>query len=69
MSATTINEAWPDFGRAFTVAELDRMPADGRRYELLDGALVVSPGRRRSTSSSLLGWAACLTGSARRIFV
>jgi Uma2 family endonuclease len=27
----------------FTVAELDRMPDDGRRYELLDGALVVSP--------------------------
>jgi Uma2 family endonuclease len=27
----------------FTVADLDRMPADGRRYELLDGVLVVSP--------------------------
>ena len=43
MSAMTINEAWPDFGSAFTVAELDRMPDDGHRYELLDGALVVSP--------------------------
>ncbi len=30
-------------GRPFTVAELDRMPDDGRRYELLDGTLVVSP--------------------------
>jgi hypothetical protein len=25
MSAVTIDEAWPGFGRAFTVAELDRM--------------------------------------------
>jgi len=43
MSVVTIAEAWPASGRPFTVAELDRMPADGRRYELLDGALVVSP--------------------------
>jgi Uma2 family endonuclease len=43
MSAVTIDEAWPDFGSAFTVAELDRMPDDGHRYELLDGALLVSP--------------------------
>jgi hypothetical protein len=39
----TISEAWPDFGSTFTVAELDRMPDDGHRYELLDGALIVSP--------------------------
>jgi Uma2 family endonuclease len=38
----TINESWPGFGRPFTVAELDRMPSDGHRYELVDGALVVS---------------------------
>jgi Uma2 family endonuclease len=43
MSVVTIAEAWPAAGHPFTVAELDRMPADGRRYELLDGALVVSP--------------------------
>lgn len=43
MSVVTIVEAWPAAGRPFTVAELDRMPDDGRRYELLDGALVVSP--------------------------
>jgi Uma2 family endonuclease len=43
MSVVTIAEAWPAAGRPFTVAELDRMPADGRRYELLDGVLVVSP--------------------------
>jgi Uma2 family endonuclease len=35
--------AWPEGGRPFTVAELDRLPDDGRRYELLDGVLVVSP--------------------------
>jgi Uma2 family endonuclease len=43
MSAVTISQAWPAAGRPFTVAELDRMPDDGRRYELLDGVLVVSP--------------------------
>jgi Uma2 family endonuclease len=43
MSAVTIDEAWPGFGKPFTVAELDRMPDDGHRYELLDGGLVVSP--------------------------
>jgi Uma2 family endonuclease len=42
MSVVTIAEAWPAAGRPFTVAELDRMPDDGHRYELLDGALVVS---------------------------
>jgi Uma2 family endonuclease len=43
MSVVTIAEAWPAAGRPFTVADLDRMPDDGRRYELLDGALIVSP--------------------------
>jgi len=43
MSVMTVPEAWPAAGRPFTVAELDRMPDDGRRYELLDGVLVVSP--------------------------
>lgn len=43
MSAMTIDAAWPGFGSPFTVAELDRMPDDGHRYELLDGALIVSP--------------------------
>jgi Uma2 family endonuclease len=42
MSAVT-TAAWPESGRPFTVAELDRLPDDGRRYELLDGVLVVSP--------------------------
>jgi Uma2 family endonuclease len=43
MNAVTIGEAWPGFGGPFTVAELDRMPSDGHRYELMDGVLVVSP--------------------------
>jgi len=43
MSVVSIAEAWPSPGKPFTVAELDRMPDDGHRYELLDGALVVSP--------------------------
>jgi Uma2 family endonuclease len=43
MFAVPIDEAWPYFGDSFTVADLDRMPSDGHRYELVDGALVVSP--------------------------
>src|SRR5580692_11919292 len=43
MTAVRTDEAWPSFGSPFTVAELDRMPDDGHRYELLDGALLVSP--------------------------
>ncbi len=43
MSAVSIAEAWPTTGRPFTVDDLDRMPDDGHRYELLDGVLVVSP--------------------------
>src|SRR5215472_8516654 len=43
MAVMSIAEAWPAAGRPFTVADLDRMPDDGHRYELLDGALIVSP--------------------------
>ncbi len=43
MVAVTIAEAWPVIGRPFTVTDLDRMPDDGRRYELVDGLLIVSP--------------------------
>ena len=43
MAVVSIAEAWPAAGRPFTVDALDRMPDDGRRYELLDGALIVSP--------------------------
>jgi Uma2 family endonuclease len=43
MSAVSIAEAWPARGQPFTVADLDKLPDDGRRYELLDGVLIVSP--------------------------
>jgi Uma2 family endonuclease len=42
MGAVTTAD-WPAAGQPFTVAEFDRLPNDGRRYELLDGVLVVSP--------------------------
>lgn len=31
------------WGRPLTVADLETMPNDGRRYELIDGVLIVSP--------------------------
>ena len=34
MSVVTIAEAWPAAWSSSTVAELDRMPDDGRRYAL-----------------------------------
>jgi Uma2 family endonuclease len=43
MSAVNIAEAWPQPGEPFTVEDLDRMPDDGHRYELIDGMLIVSP--------------------------
>ncbi len=43
MVAMTIADAWPTTGREFTVADLERTPDDGRRYEVIDGLLVVSP--------------------------
>jgi Uma2 family endonuclease len=43
MVVMTIAEAWPSTGRLFTVDDLERMPEDGRRYELVDGVLMVSP--------------------------
>src|SRR5579871_77668 len=32
-----------DVGRPFTVEDLEAMPDDGCRYELVDGAMLVSP--------------------------
>jgi Uma2 family endonuclease len=39
----TFGEPHANAGLPFTVEELDRLPSDARRYELLDGVLVVSP--------------------------
>jgi Uma2 family endonuclease len=43
MSVVTIADAWPKPDEPFTVDDLERMPDDGRRYELIDGMLIVSP--------------------------
>jgi Uma2 family endonuclease len=43
MGVVTLTDAWPKPGEPFTVSDLDRMPDDGHRYELLDGTLIVSP--------------------------
>ena len=43
MSVVTLTDAWPKPGEPFTLSDLDRMPDDGHRYELLDGTLIVSP--------------------------
>lgn len=46
-------------GRPFTVDDLEAMPDDGKRYELIDGMLVVSPapGRRHQRVVLLLSMA------------
>src|SRR3954466_6314956 len=41
MTAVTVE--YPGGSGPFTVEDLERMPDDGRRYELLDGVLLVSP--------------------------
>jgi Uma2 family endonuclease len=43
MVAMTTAQPWPAAGQLFTVDDLERMPDDGRRYELVDGVLIVSP--------------------------
>lgn len=44
---TTIGPAsapsWLPRGRPFVAADLDALPGDGNRYELIDGALIVTP--------------------------
>ena len=44
MAEETMTGSFGSFrGRPFTVHDLEGMPDDGHRYELLDGALVVTP--------------------------
>ncbi len=46
MTAMTTEVLGLPRGRALTRSDLDSMPDDGHRYELLDGVLVVSPAPR-----------------------
>ena len=48
MTVMTDSQFHPNGPGPMTVRDLERMPEDGRRYELIDGTLVVSPspGRR-----------------------
>jgi len=39
----TLTSDWPAATGPLTVADLERTPDDGRRYELVDGVLTVSP--------------------------
>lgn len=43
VTATEATGTGLPFGRALTVRDLTELPADGHRYELLDGTLLVSP--------------------------
>ena len=43
MGAMTVSAGLP-FGRPLTVDDLESLPDDGHRYELLDGTLLVTPG-------------------------
>ncbi len=46
MSVMAAYEEIPVRPGGFTVEDLDAMPDDGRRYELIDGTLLVSPAPR-----------------------
>lgn len=45
-------------GKRYTRADLETMPADGRRYELIDGVLIVSaaPGRLHQRAAKRVTW-------------
>jgi Uma2 family endonuclease len=43
MSAVSLTNDWPLAAGPLTVADLERTPDDGRKYELVDGVLTVSP--------------------------
>ena len=60
MTATAPSSALP-FGRPLTRADLERMPDDGHRYELIDGTLVVTPAPSPDHQGVLLNLALLLT--------
>ena len=57
---TTTGTSGIPHGRPFTVADLEAMPDDGNRYELIDGMLLVSPAPSRRHQRNLLKLAIAL---------
>ena len=55
-------------GRPLTRADLDGMPDDGHRYELIDGVLVVSPSPSRRHQDAVLGLAVILRAACSKGF-
>ena len=53
-----------NLGRRYTIAELDDFPQDGRRYELADGWLIVSPMARRLHQLACMRLGAILEAAA-----
>ena len=51
------------FGRPLTRADLELMPEDGHRYELIDGALIVSPGPRTAHQTAVINLAVLLSAA------
>lgn len=43
MSVMTLGKIWPMEDRPLTVEDLERLPDDGNRYEIVDGVLEVTP--------------------------
>ena len=43
-----------DLERSYTIADLDDLPEDGRRFELADGVLLVSPNAVTLVPSTLM---------------
>jgi Uma2 family endonuclease len=64
MAVMVETRSWLPEGRPFTVDDLDSLPDDGNRYELLDGVLVVSPAPRWA-HQEVLGALTALLRAAR----
>ena len=54
------------YGRPLTADDLESMPDDGHRYELIDGTLLVSPAPAWGHQSVQLGALRTLGGSSAR---
>ncbi|MEP6464117.1 MAG: Uma2 family endonuclease [Frankiaceae bacterium] len=64
MSSVELGSLKVDLGRRYTIAELDDFPQDGRRYELADGWLLVSPMARRLRQLACMRLGAILEAAA-----